>query len=58
MELPYSANAVNLNNKIKEDLFPNVKFNYNQMYSGYNDENMLLNGIRRIVDPNSFMNIM
>ena len=23
MELPYSANAINLNNKIKEELFPN-----------------------------------
>ena len=56
LELPYSANAVNLNNKIKEELFPLVKFNYNQMFSGFENENLLLARIRTVVDPDSMMN--
>ena len=50
MELPYNANAINLNNRIKEELFPLVKFRYNHMFSGFNDENLLIDRIHTIAN--------
>ena len=50
IELPYNANAINLNNRIKEELSPLIKFRYNHMFSGFNDENLLIERIHEVAD--------